>query len=208
MMKPAQVSLSTPEKNDSIFQWYNNIMENESKYGTLFEPVITEIQIRLRISQLAEKMAAELQGKDILALSILKGAFMFTADLLRKLYDLGMNPDLDFIRAVSYGRSTESSDKIVLEVDKSIEIKGRSVLIIDDIVDTGRTLFHIKERLISLGADEVMSCVLLDKPSRRKVEFHPDWVGFEIPDLFVVGYGMDYAERYRYLPFITTVDRT
>ncbi len=171
-----------------------------------FKPLFTELQIRHRTAQLAGQIAEDYRGKDIVAVIVLKGAFMFAADLLRRLYDMGLNPDVDFIRAASYGDSSKSSSRIEISLDVSSELKDRSVLIMDDIIDTGRTLAHLHEHLAAKGADVIRSCVLLDKPSRREVEFQPDYTGFEIPDVFVVGYGMDYAERYRYLPFITTVE--
>jgi len=169
-------------------------------------PLITELQIRHRTVNLAQKIAEFYSDEDFLVVSILKGAFMFTADLLRRLHDLGLNPDLDFMRAFSYGSGTRSSGKVTIELDVSVDLKDRSILIVDDIVDSGSTLSYIKGHILSLGAREVRSCVLLDKQSRREVDFSPDWVGFEIPDLFVIGYGMDYDEHYRNLPYITTLE--
>lgn len=180
--------------------------KNLSDSGSVI-PLKTELQIRHRIAELAALLAEEYRGRDFVVVGILKGAFMFAADLLRRLYDLELYPDIDFIRAVSYGSEDKSSGEVRVELDISIDVEDKSVLIVDDIVDTGRTLQHVKELILSKGAAEVKVCVLLDKPSRREVECDLDWVGFEIPNLFVVGYGMDFAEKYRYLPFITTVEQ-
>jgi len=131
---------------------------------------------------------------------------MFAADLLRRLYDTGLTPGVDFIKAQSYFDKSESSGTVEITFDLSLDIKGKSILLVDDIIDTGLTLAHLKQHLTTKGAGEVRSCVLLDKPSRRGNEFQPDYTGFIIPNLFVVGYGLDYAESFRYLPYITTVE--
>lgn len=181
-------------------------MDNECLDSGSFKLLITELQIRHRTKQLALRISDDYRGKDLVIVSILKGAFMFAADLLRRLYYLGIEPDLDFMRVFSYGTGDKSGGRIEIKLDVSLELKDRSVLVVDDIVDSGRTLLYTKEHILAMGAKEVKSCVLLDKPSRRECDFNPDYVGFIIPDKFVVGYGMDYAERYRYLPFITVVD--
>ena len=173
----------------------------------LQRPFISELQIRLRTAQLAELVARELDVKGLVVIVVLKGAFIFAADLTRRLYDQGITPELDFIRAASYGAGDKSSGTVETTLDVSTDLKNRPVLLVDDIVDSGRTLAHIKQHLLNLGAKTVKSCVLLDKPSRREIEFEADWVGFKIPDIFVVGYGMDHAERYRYLPYITFIQR-
>jgi len=185
----------------------NNSFDVEHENSKVIRPLISELQIRHRTAQLAESIAGEYSGKDLVIVAVLKGAFIFTADLVRRLYDLGLKPDLDFVRAFSYGSDDRSSGRVAIEFDISIKLNGRHVLIVDDIVDTGRTLDFLKQHIMSTGAADVKSCVMLDKPSRREVDFNPDWIGFEISNVFVVGYGMDYAERYRYLPFITTVDQ-
>ena len=185
----------------------NNSFDVEHENSKVIRPLISELQIRHRTAQLAESIAGEYSGKDLVIVAVLKGAFIFTADLVRRLYDLGLKPDLDFVRAFSYGSDDRSSGRVAIEFDISIKLNGRHVLIVDDIVDTGRTLDFLKQHIMSMGAADVKSCVMLDKPSRREVDFNPDWIGFEISNVFVVGYGMDYAERYRYLPFITTVDQ-
>lgn len=172
-------------------------------------PLITEIEIHLRIAQLAKRIAEDYAGKDFIVISVMKGSFMFTADLLRRLYDRGAEPETDFIRAASYGYRSRSVGRVKIALDISVSVEGRNLLVVDDISDTGRTMLHLVEHLQkNKSAGNVRTCVLLDKPSRRELEFVPDYVGFEIPDLFVVGYGIDYAEKYRYLPFISVVETT
>ena len=165
-------------------------------------PLITELEIRLRVSQIAEAIARDTNVRGLIVVAVLKGAFMFLADLLRRLADLGLEPRVDFIRAASYGSGTRSSGRVKISLDCASPVRGRAVLLVDDIVDSGRTLAHLQRHLKAKGAARVLTCVLLDKASRREVKFQPDYVGFEIPDRFVVGYGMDFDERYRYLPFI------
>ena len=187
--------------------------EDDNSFGMqhgnskVIRPLISELQIRHRTAQLAESIAGEYRSKDLVIVAVLKGAFVFTADLVRRLYDLGLKPDLDFIGAFSYGSDDRSSGRVAIEFDISIKLNERHVLIVDDIIDTGRTLDYVKRHITSMGAADVKSCVMLDKPSRREVDFNPNWIGFEISNVFVVGYGMDYDERYRYLPFIITVDQ-
>ena len=183
------------------------VSSKQTDVAAPLKPIISELQLRHRTAQLAEKIGREYRDKEPIIVVVLKGAFVFAADLVRRLYEYDLKPDLDFIRAFSYGSDDKSSGRVAVELDVSIDLKGRQVLLIDDIVDSGRTLAHLKQHLLSKGAAEVKCCVMLDKPSRREVQFSPDWVGFEIADVFVVGYGMDYAERYRYLPYITAVDQ-
>jgi hypoxanthine phosphoribosyltransferase len=168
-------------------------------------PFITELEIRHRISILARQIAADFQDEDFCVVSVLKGSFMLLADLLRRLSELGLKPTVDFIRAASYGPSTSSSGEVSILMNVTNELRGKAALVVDDIIDTGRTLSAIREHLINRGASSVSTCVLLDKPSRREVDFQPDYTGFRIPDKFVVGYGMDFDEEYRYLPYITVL---
>ena len=169
-------------------------------------PLFSELEIQHRTSQLAKQIAVELNGQEIIVVAVLKGAFVFAADLVRRLSKLDVHPKIDFIRTSSYGSKTETSGEVIIEMDVSIPLEGKHVLLVDDIIDSGYTLAKIRTHLDSKGVSAVKSCVLLNKPSRRKVTFVPDFVGFEIPDYFVVGYGLDYDEQYRYLPYITVVD--
>jgi hypoxanthine phosphoribosyltransferase len=170
------------------------------------KPLISELEIRWRIAQIATLIADEYQGRPLVLIPVLKGAFIFSADLLRCLCERGATPVVDFIRAASYGEGDHSSGKVRLQLDVSVALANRDVLLVDDIADSGLTLSHLVAHLKRKGAASVKTCVLLDKPSRREVEFHPDFVGFEIPNCFVVGYGIDFAEDYRYLPYITCLE--
>jgi hypoxanthine phosphoribosyltransferase len=126
--------------------------------------------------------------------------------LIRALARHGLAPTVEFMRVSSYGASKESAGTVRLHGEVPDEVAGRTVLLIDDIVDTGRSLVHARERLLEAGATKIWTCALLDKPSRREVAFTADFVGFVIEDLFVVGYGIDFAEQYRHLPYIGIVE--
>ena len=136
---------------------------------------------------------------------MLKGSFVFLADLARALSRAGAAPRIEFMRLASYGQSKESSGEVLLLADAPRDFEGKPVLLVDDIVDTGLSMAYGRRLLLGRNASRVWTCALLDKPSRRKVESTIDFTGFEIPDVFVVGYGIDYAERYRELPFIGKV---
>ncbi|MBE6599063.1 MAG: hypoxanthine phosphoribosyltransferase [Ruminococcaceae bacterium] len=139
-------------------------------------------------------------GGSLLLLGILKGSVVFMADLMKK---LTIPVEIDFMKVSSYGKSTESSGRIniILDLQRS-DLSSRDIIIVEDIIDSGRTLSYLTEYLKINGARSVKTCTLLDKPSRREVDFVPDYRGREIPDEFVVGYGLDYAEKYRALPFV------
>lgn len=160
--------------------------------------LITEEQIEQRIKTLAHEIERDFRGREMVIISLLNGTVMFLADLMRHL-NLPMR--LDFIGVSSYGLGTESGE-IVFTKELRLDVRGRDVLLIDDILDTGRTLRHVLPRLRTLKPRRIKVCVLLDKPSRRIEKIHADYAGFEIPDYFVVGYGLDFAERYRNLPFV------
>jgi hypoxanthine phosphoribosyltransferase len=163
--------------------------------GTL----LTAEAIQARVAELGAAITAEYAGKEILVIGILKGAFVFCADLVRQ---INVPVQIDFMAVSSYGASTESSGviRIVKDLDGSVE--GRHVLLVEDIVDSGLTLRYLREYLEHQGPASVKVCVLLDKPSRRKTEVTVDYRGFTIPDEFIVGYGIDFAENYRHLPQI------
>jgi len=170
-------------------------------------PFVSELQIQLRTAQLAARIAEELAGREVVVVVVLKGAFVFAADLIRRLAENGLSPEVDFIRAASYGDADQSSGKISLQLDASLELAGKYILMVDDICDTGLTLSFLAARLKRRSPAGLKTCVLLNKPSRRENDFIPDYIGFEIPDEFVVGYGLDYAEQHRCLPFVTTLNR-
>lgn len=158
-------------------------------------------QIASRIDQLAGEIAAA-EFTDLLVIPILKGSFMFGADLLRALHAAGLKPEVDFIFLSSYGLGTESSGRVEVLREPEAGMKGRDVLIVDDILESGRTLAFAKDLITARGANRVATCVLLDKPVERAVEIGADFRGFDCPDVFVVGYGMDIAHRYRELPYV------
>lgn len=157
-----------------------------------------------RVDALARAIAA-CDLREPLIVAVLKGSFIFVADLIRALHRQGLEPEIDFIFLASYGTGTTGGTVEILR-DVESEIAGRDVVIVDDILDSGRTLRFAKERLAARGARSVRSCVLLDKKARRTEEIAADFTGFECPDAFVVGYGMDLANRYRELPFIGVVE--
>jgi hypoxanthine phosphoribosyltransferase len=169
-------------------------------------PVLyTAAEIRERVEALAGEIATAIQG-DFLIVSLLRGSFMFTADLVRELYAIGIHPQIDFMTLQSYGSSTQSSGEVKVGRDLSEEVSGKTLLILDDILETGRTLQHAVELLKSRGAAAIHIAVLLEKPGKLEVAAKADFVGFSIPDKFVVGYGLDYANHYRELPFIGYLD--
>jgi len=167
-------------------------------------PLYSEAQIAARIDGLARDIAAKLPP-DFTIVGLLTGCFVFVADLIRALDRTGLRPQVSFIRLNSYGKGKESSRLVRLTGDIP-EIAGRNVLLVDDIVDTGRTQLFARNLLREHGAAQVWACALLDKPERREVETVTEFIGFSIPNVFVVGYGIDYAEQYRHLPYIGVVD--
>jgi hypoxanthine phosphoribosyltransferase len=154
-----------------------------------------------RVEDLAQGIAAAL-GPEPLIVAVLKGSFVFTADLIRALHRAGARPFIDFMQLSSYGAGTESSGRVEIVRDVTDPLEGRDVLIVDDILESGRTLAFARDRLLDGGARRVKICVLLDKAGRRVAPVDADFVGFDCPDRFVVGYGLDYAHRFRELPFI------
>lgn len=161
--------------------------------------LISEKEIRNRISQLAREIEESYQGRELMAIGILKGSVPFLADLIRK---LSLPVSYDFMAVSSYGEATESSGVVRITYDITGDISGKNILIVEDIIDTGRTLSHLKTFLQAKGPASVKIATLLDKPDRRVVPISVDFVGFTIPDEFVVGYGLDYANRYRNLPYV------
>ena len=160
--------------------------------------LITESQIAARIGELSREIERDLRGRELVVVAVLNGTVMFLADLIRHL-DLPMR--LDFIGVSSYGSRTESGE-LVFTKELRLDVRGRDVLLVDDILDTGKTLHRVTAKLRELKPNEIKTCVLLEKAARRECEVKADYVGFSIPNLFVVGYGLDYAERYRNLPFV------
>src|SRR6186713_2565000 len=160
--------------------------------------LITDGQLARRIRQMARDIEHDFRGRETVVVSLLNGTVMFLADLIRH---LSLPLRLDFIGVSSYGAGTESGD-LVYTKELRLDVRGRDVLLVDDILDTGRTIKRVHAKLQQLKPRRIKTCVLLDKPARRIEKVRSDYVGFTIPDLFVVGYGLDYAERYRNLPFV------
>jgi hypoxanthine phosphoribosyltransferase len=160
--------------------------------------LITEGQIGRRITELSRVIERDFTGREMVIVSLLNGTVMFLADLIRY---LSLPLRLDFIGVSSYGAGTESGE-LVFTKELRLDVRGRDVLLVDDILDTGRTMVRVLAKLGALKPRVVKTCVLLNKASRRVEQIEADYVGFEIPDLFVVGYGLDFAERYRNLPFV------
>ncbi|HEY8498219.1 MAG TPA: hypoxanthine phosphoribosyltransferase [Limnochordales bacterium] len=163
------------------------------------EVLIDEQRIAQRVRALGRQISADYAGREPVLIGILKGAVLFLADLLRA---LSIHASVDFMAISSYGSGTQSSGVVRILKDLDHPIAGRDVLIVEDIVDTGLTIRYLLDNLRSRRPASLRVCVLLDKRERRQVPVELDYVGFEIPDRFVVGYGLDYAERYRNLPFI------
>lgn len=162
-------------------------------------------QIRERIDEMAKGIAVNIAG-DAVIISLLRGSFMFTADLVRALHGLGMRPRIDFMSLSSYGSGTESSGTVTIDRDFKVDVSGQPVLIVDDILETGRTLDFALQKCRERGAADIRSAVLLDKESKRVVAIEADFVGFVVPDKFVVGYGLDYDNYYRELPYIGAIE--
>ena len=165
------------------------------------EILLTEEQIHNRIQEMGAQIAADYKGQDLVCVGILKGAVVFYADLIRAIGP-DVNVSLDFMSCSSYGEGTTSSGVINIKKDLDHSIEGQHVLVIEDIVDTGNTLSYLLEDLKSRGAASVTLATLLDKPDRRVKDVQVDYVGFKIPDVFVIGYGLDYAEKYRQLNYV------
>ncbi len=166
------------------------------------EILYTQEQIKKRVRELAAKISKDYAGSELIIIGILKGAFIFMADLIR---EIRVECQVDFVRCASYGTGSESSEKVVMTKDIETSIKGRDVLIVEDIVDTGLTLKYLVEWFKERSPRSLKVCALLDKRKRRKVAFEADYVGFSMEDGFLVGYGLDYGERYRFLPDIYVI---
>jgi hypoxanthine phosphoribosyltransferase len=176
-------------------------MSDQRRVRVLFD----EARIATRNREIAKAIAAR-EPVDLLVVAILKGSFMFAADLMRELHRQGLAPQVEFMHLSSYRAATVSSGQVAILRDVESSIRGRDVLLVDDILESGRTLAFAKDLLAARGA-RVITCCLLEKPGKRAVSIDPDIVGFTCPDLFVVGYGMDVAHSYRELPYIGVVEK-
>jgi len=160
--------------------------------------LISRPQIARRIRELSREIERDFAGRELVVVAVLNGTVMFLADLIR---NLSLPLRLDFIGVSSYGLGTESGD-LVFTKELRLDVRGRDVLLVDDILDTGKTLSRVLGKVQELKPQRIKTCVLLEKAARRTEDVRADYVGFSIPDLFVVGYGLDFAERYRNLPFV------
>jgi len=163
------------------------------------KPFLSVEQIQGKVKQLAHTISVDYRGKELIAVGILKGAFMFFSDLVR---NIQVPMHIDFLISSSYSK-TESTGEVCLHADIRRSVEGKHVLLVEDIVDTGLSLNNIKDMLLSRNPASLKICALLDKKSRRKVDLEINYAGFEIPDHFVVGYGLDFEDRYRNLPYIS-----
>lgn len=166
------------------------------------ETLLTEEEIQIKVKELGKKIESDFQGEDLLVVGILKGACVFVSDLIR---NINLDVNMDFMSVSSYGKATQSSGTVRILKDLDVDIEGKNVLIVEDIIDTGLTLKNLFETLKTRNPKSLKLCTLLDKPERRTVDIAVDYVGFVIPDKFIVGYGIDYAEKYRNLPYIGIV---
>jgi len=159
----------------------------------------TEEQLRDKVRELGARITADYAGKYPLFVGVLKGSFVFMADLVRR---VELDCDVDFMAVSSYGSGTTTTGAVEISKDLSHDIEGRDVVIVEDILDSGVTLSYLKKYLEVRKPASIRICTLLDKPARRRAEIYPDYTGFTCPNEFIVGYGLDYAEKYRNLPFI------
>ena len=167
--------------------------------------LITEQQLDERIKEMGHQIAEDYQGEPLTIVGILKGAVIFFADLARAI-DLPLQ--MDFMSVSSYGSGTTSSGVVKIIKDLDADVTGRHILLVEDIIDTGITLAYLKEYLSNRGARSVKICTLSDKPTRREKAVHVDYIGFTMPDEFLIGYGVDYAENYRNLPYVASLKRS
>ena len=167
------------------------------------EILVQPDELSRRVRELGRQISADYAGRDLLLVGVLKGAVFFLSDLMRH---IDVPCEVDFMAVASYGSSTDSSGVVRILKDLDAPIEGRDVLIVEDIVDSGLTLQYLLRNLGARDPASIEVCALLTKPDRRKVELEPRYVGFEIPNRFVVGYGLDHAEKYRNLPFVAALD--
>lgn len=164
--------------------------------------LISSQELQTRVKKMVDDITHKLDDKPLVIVGVLRGSFMFLADLVRELHPRSFHPQIDFMTLQSYGSATTSSGNVNITKDVTVSLDGMNVLLVDDILDSGRTLNFAVKHVLNKGAGKVLSCCLLDKPERRVLDIHADFIGFEIPDTFVVGYGLDYDSHYRELPYI------
>ena len=171
--------------------------------SSIGEVLVAEDALKRRVTELAAEVSADYAGRDLILVGVLKGAVFFLSDLMRS---LTVPCEVDFMAVASYGSATKSSGVVRILKDLDAVIEGRDVLIVEDIVDSGLTLQYLLRNLAGRNPRSLEVCALLTKPTRQKVELSTRYVGFEIPDRFAIGYGLDYDERYRNLPYVAALD--
>ena len=172
---------------------------NENMKEDVLRVLLSEDEIREKVRELGGKITADYKNSNLMLVTVLKGAVVFLADLMRQ---IDVPAEIDFMVVSSYGSGVKSSGVVKIVKDLDVPLAGKDILIVEDILDSGLTLSYIKELLESRGPRSIRIATLLDKPSRRKVDLQADYIGFSVPDEFVIGYGLDYDEKYRNLPYI------
>ncbi|MEL7657195.1 MAG: hypoxanthine phosphoribosyltransferase [Bacillota bacterium] len=175
-------------------------MENNCEFGQV---MITEEQLKLRIKELGKQISEDFKGEEILVVGILKGAVLFLSDLIR---EITVDTKIDFMAVTSYGASTKSSGVVRILKDLDTGIEDQNVIIVEDIIDSGITLHYLRDYLLGRMPKSLKICTLLDKPERREADIKADYTGFEVENKFIVGYGLDYDQKYRNLPYITCLE--
>ena len=165
----------------------------------IVEVLISREKVEARIAELAKEIEKDYAGKNLVCVGLLKGSVMFMSDLIKS---VNLDSRIDFMKVSSYGSGTDSTGVVKILKDVDLDLAGKDVLIVEDIIDTGLTIVNVKDFLSKKNPNSIKVCTLLDKPSRRKVQVEGEYVGFEIPDEFVVGYGLDLDEKYRNIPFV------
>lgn len=172
-------------------------------YSDVSKILYTKEQIEKRVKELGKEISDKYRGEDVLMVCVLKGSSIFYADLVRA---MDIPVEFDFIHVSSYGDSDTTSGKVTINKDLTVDITGKNLVIVEDIIDTGVTMKALVPMLKARGPKSVTVCAMLDKPARRRVDFEGDYIGFSIPDEFVIGYGLDYAHKYRNIPEICVFD--
>ena len=172
---------------------------SENMQQDVLRVLLSEEEIRAKCKEMGARISQEYKGKNLMLVTVLKGAVVFLADLMRA---IDVPAEIDFMVVSSYGSGVKSSGVVKIVKDLDVPLAGKDLLIVEDILDSGLTLSYIKELLASRGPASIKIATLLDKPSRRKVDLVADYLGFSVPDEFVIGYGLDYDEKYRNLPYI------
>ena len=180
-------------------------LEHAGHESLIAEVLVSEAALKARVAELGAELSRDYAGADVLLIGVLKGAVFFMADLIRQ---LTVECEIDFMAVSSYGNSTDSSGVVRILKDLDTSIEGRNVVVIEDIVDSGLTLSYLLRNLEARNPASVQVCALLTKPERRVADIECRYVGFEIPNRFAIGYGLDYAERFRNLPYVAALDET